>query len=389
MNKKFNIILLGPNFYGEIASSSRIRNLFEPLLPDKTIEITNLVINSKDEFINDNKERIHVYNLSYKIYNPVSIIKFYILSARLLKEKRNKESINVFYCYGYPSIENFIILLVSKLIKYKIVFEIVENADTMEGGTFKFRIKNYTQRKLKCFIPILGDLCFAISHSLVDFCSKLSKRGKIDIKYLPVSVNVNDFKLFKKKRNTDSIEIFYAGSFAPKDGLEYLIAGFEGACAQNSNIRLILTGQGKENDVQAIVKKIENSPHKNKIKYMGYLPTQDYYQEMVNADILCMTRINSDFSNAGFPFKLGEYLASGNAVIATNVSDISKYLVNNENAIIINPNSSEEIKNAILLLSNNIELRNSCGMKGRKVAEEFFDANKVSNILINSILNLV
>ena len=43
----------------------------------------------------------------------------------------------------------------------------------------------------------------------------------------------------------------------------------------------------------------------------GFLLEDEYYKILPHSDVLLMTRINSKYANAGFPFKLGEYLASG------------------------------------------------------------------------------
>ena len=37
-------------------------------------------------------------------------------------------------------------------------------------------------------------------------------------------------------------KIFYGGSFAPKDGLAYLLDAFEEVSRKDSNIKLVLTG---------------------------------------------------------------------------------------------------------------------------------------------------
>lgn len=60
----------------------------------------------------------------------------------------------------------------------------------------------------------------------------------------------------------------------------------------------------------------------------GRFNEKEYYQELANADVLLMIRTNSSFANAGFPYKLGEYIATQNPVICTNVSDISLDLKN-------------------------------------------------------------
>ena len=66
---------------------------------------------------------------------------------------------------------------------------------------------------------------------------------------------------------------------------------------------------------------------------------KDYYSLLNNADIPCMTRVDLAFANAGFPFKLGEYLAAGKPVIASRVSDVDRFLVNGQNAMLVNPGS--------------------------------------------------
>ena len=61
--------------------------------------------------------------------------------------------------------------------------------------------------------------------------------------------------------------------------------------------------------------KLPTSQQNSKIIYFGLIPDDDYYQFLKDADVLLMTRIDSPYANSGFPFKLGEYLATGNAVI--------------------------------------------------------------------------
>lgn len=98
--------------------------------------------------------------------------------------------------------------------------------------------------------------------------------------------------------------------------------------------------------------------------------------------------MNSVFANSGFPFKLGEYLASGNVVIATRTSDIEKYLTHKQNAYLIQPEDSEMIAEAILELAEDDKLRKKIGTNGQVSARENFDAPKVSDYLYNTIKRL-
>ena len=96
-----------------------------------------------------------------------------------------------------------------------------------------------------------------------------------------------------------------------------------------------------------------------------------------------MTRVNSKFANAGFPFKLGEFLASGKAVVATNIGDVPNYLFNDINAILIEPDSVDEIANALLMLISDPQKRERLGIQARKTAEHCFDSDIVSMKLLS------
>ena len=163
-----------------------------------------------------------------------------------------------------------------------------------------------------------------------------------------------------------------------------MIDAFDEVSKKDNGIQLILTGAAPiKTDLEEIRTKIDQVTAKDRIKFMGFLKTEDYYSLLNNCDIFCMTRINSIYANAGFPFKLGEFLAAGKAVIATKVGDVPNYLFNNVNALLINPDSVEELSEAIMLIINNPEKIRSLGPEARKTAETYFDSEKVSMKLLS------
>src|SRR5690606_21211749 len=115
-----------------------------------------------------------------------------------------------------------------------------------------------------------------------------------------------------------------------------------------------------------------------KIVFLGYLDSEEYYKVLNSCDIFCMPRNNSLFANAGFPFKLGEFLATGKGVVATKVGDVSQYLTNMENAMLIEPESVDEIVKAIEYLVLNTDEIARLGDSAIGVARENFDSDKLS-----------
>ena len=161
----------------------------------------------------------------------------------------------------------------------------------------------------------------------------------------------------------------------------FLLKAFEIACKRFQNLRLILTGKPQfQSDFDILNEYLTLN---DKISYLGFLDTDSYYRTLNTADIFCMTRNNSAFANAGFPFKLGEFLASGKAVIATNVGDVGSYLKNKENALLIMPESVDEIVSAIEFFIENPLVTKVMGENARLTAEKYFDSNKLSKQVLS------
>ena len=94
-----------------------------------------------------------------------------------------------------------------------------------------------------------------------------------------------------------------------------------------------------------------------------------------------MTRIDSPFANAGFPFKLGEYLATGKVVIATDVGDVRNYLVDKRDALIVSPSNAQAIDSAIDYFFSNINDMANIGLNGFKKSKQFFNPSINSKML--------
>jgi glycosyltransferase involved in cell wall biosynthesis len=133
---------------------------------------------------------------------------------------------------------------------------------------------------------------------------------------------------------------------------------------------------------------METSPNKDRIEFKGYLDEKDYYSLLNEADIPCMTRVDLAFAHAGFPFKLGEFLATGRPVIASRVSDIERFLVDKHNAMLVRPGSSNAVCEAAEFLIDNPESAEVIGSRGREVAKSFFDYRQQGKTLLTFLENV-
>jgi glycosyltransferase involved in cell wall biosynthesis len=106
------------------------------------------------------------------------------------------------------------------------------------------------------------------------------------------------------------------------------------------------------------------------IQYKGFI--KDTSEEIIKSNI-CILPSYSE----GLPKSLIEACAIGRTIITTDVPGCRDVVTDNINGILVPPKDVEKLTNAILLLSNNSELRNKFGYANRVKAENEFDIKDV------------
>ncbi|MFI5185150.1 MAG: glycosyltransferase [Chitinophagales bacterium] len=376
----YNIVIIGTSCFDGMASSKRVMNLMTPLLLKKMVTLNNLIYEKDIKQRLDKKGNLDGINfrvIGFRSKNILTVFSFVFKGVAFLKKSRSREQKNIIYNYGSIDIKNLIFLLYGKLAGYKILIDIVEDNRYEKSVTpiNKFRIRS-SQFLLKNLWKLANSI-IVISNHLYKRMQDITK-GKRPLYLIPICVDLKHFKNPGTIPRNDHLTIFYGGSFGEKDGLEYLIEAFEEVGKRYKNVDLILTGIGHKSNMDRIALQIDQLKNKDRIILKGFLTADNYFKLLNDSDIFCMTRVNSKFANAGFPFKLGEFLASGKAVIATSVGDVPKYLFNNVNSLVIAPNSVTEIVGALSSLIEDPGKIQSLGVEARKTAEQYFDSEKIS-----------
>jgi glycosyltransferase involved in cell wall biosynthesis len=86
-----------------------------------------------------------------------------------------------------------------------------------------------------------------------------------------------------------------------------------------------------------------------------------------------LARPDSLQAQAGFPTKLGEYLATGRPVVVTRTGEIGSYLVDGKSAYLAEPGNVKDIARQIDAVLSNPDAARVVGEAGRKVSIECFD----------------
>ena len=216
---------------------------------------------------------------------------------------------------------------------------------------------------------------FVISNNLMNEVHKKYPNRKLCL--LPNSTP----QLNKQSRDAlnKPLKILYSGTYSPKDGVEYLLKGVMEAHKNGIAVELILLGKGSKEDMKVL----DIAKEKDYIHYLGYVSDEELNSYLLACDVLCMTRCNSRFANYGFPFKLSEYLATGNIVLATNVGDVEVYVKDKESAYIIPSENSHVIATTLQHIVEYPQEALNVANGGLKVMQQYFSIESIGMIFVN------
>lgn len=374
-----NIIFIGrPAFPIGGAMTKRHKYYMDYLITLPDVSICN--INTWNGGFNNSETGLYKNKITYyNILLPQKLSSVPLISKRcnkILEERFNKNKTNIAIFCSYFPLEQIPILLKAKNLGYKIICDVVENYESA-GNDMSM------QMKLSFFISK------KILYKKVDGFVVISRQiGSVYDKFRkPVLMLTNSSpikEVSQKNKFNVPMKIVYTGTYASKDGLKYLIEGFDLFLNKEGSVaELILIGKGKGD-----VKLEEIIANNKQIKKLGFVSDETLSKVQLSADLLCMTRCNSAFANYGFPFKLSEYMSTGNPVLATSVGDVPLYIKDRENGLLVEPNNAESICEALQYAYYHQKECMMMGRKGLETVRSFFDVKRNGELLYQFIQSL-
>lgn len=395
MTKRINLIFMGGFTYPRgMAGTKRIQNAINALkeYPDIATRVILQRQSAEHNILSGVHEGTPYETVMGNLLRArmfVALPILYYKTIASLKRASQPDHKNVIYFYGPLFLESIVPLSYAQRLGYKIVFDVIEDYDLTKdiSRSFYGYMKSNFASRLSSRIKDLSAGIIVISSHLEEKCRMLTQ-GRVPILYMSISVDMDRFPE-RPNRMNPIVSLFYAGTFGKKDGLPILLDAFDRLAGRYENVHLVLTGRGVNREaMKEFFARVEISPHKDRIEYKGYLDEKDYYSLLNDIDIPCMTREDLAYAHAGFPFKLGEFLATGKPVIASRVSDVDRFLVNGHNAMLVQPGSSAEVCEAAEFLIDNPGSAAAIGARGREVAKSVFDYKKHGKALLTFLENL-
>ena len=197
-------------------------------------------------------------------------------------------------------------------------------------------------------------------------------------------INLDDFSKLNESSRTISREKFnirndetVVGTLSrlvPDKGLKDLIKGFALTHKLNPKTKLILAGEGPLKD--ELVELAEELKIKDNVNFIGW--QNDVPQTLALFDIFCLPTLRE-----GFGYVFLEAQAAGVPVIATKISPLTETMQDGESAILVPPNSPEEISTAIQKILGDESLRIRLTENGLKNVRERFDQKNQLNEIVD------
>lgn len=210
----------------------------------------------------------------------------------------------------------------------------------------KFHLWMLKNLKLKMYDGII-----VISDHLNNYFSKIYSPSKIF--QVPILVDLCRFQNFEASKNNNEKIITYVGYMGGnKDGLQNLLDATAKAKSRLGSFKLQLVGYGPQKDIDVIKERIRQLSLEDVVLFLGSKTPLEIPKILSDSDLLVLARPNTNQAKAGFPTKLGEYLASKKPVLITLTGEIGKYLKDNENAYVVDADDNDSFANKLIFAIN-------------------------------------
>lgn len=379
-----NVVFISNQSYPfGMAGSKRVR-LFAEYLAKQKIS-TNVFIYTKSNgnnkprgSYNKVKYQFIKYRLKHIFWGSKSLIKH-------ISHLYSKKEDNYVIVYGGLNIESYRSIIKLQNLGYKLVVDLVEDYSLIEEQISKKLALRFVlnsilneriQNKIDGFVVISTFLKQKLAENNVD---------PNYIKLIPISAENINYR-YNKSSKRESYRYLYSGTYGIKDGIEFLLEAYNRLYEKYNNVELYLTGKTGKN--RRNYKYLDELNTKNNINFIGRISDEKYYDTICDTDSLLMTRIDSDYANSGFPFKLGEYLATGRPVIGTNVGDVTTYLKDKYDIILANPSDVDSIYSSMEYAYLNRKDCLEIGLNGRNTANKHFNPEVNGKLLLDFLKRL-
>lgn len=366
LKSKYNIYLLTHNSF-KISKKSSF---------NKISISDNLFLLTPSLFHKHNK----LHRLLLRPFNFLGSHRFVKISSRYLSAQSIYYDTILYYGTDLP-------LALELLFQYKVkekkrVF--IEKSELEIGivlnhsYSFNFSLLLFPMQMVCAYLMDEITRCFS---GVIVISKKLQHRYRFSNNiYIPILTEIPELIV---RQNNSMLYIGFTGTLSrKKDGIfDFIEALGRLTPSDTESIKLNVYGYGSEKELKTLQKLIEKKNLTRTVSFKKTVPAEKVYEILCNHDLLIITRSSNIQTEYGFSTKLAEYLSTGVPVLTTKVSDNSLYLIDNENALLIEPGDIDAMTSKIQFVLKNREVVKKLGLAGRETAKAHFNYKLYSEVL--------
>lgn len=272
--------------------------------------------------------------------------------------------------HGHAFLSGFTLFFLKIFKKVPVIYHV---HGTSIGTDFKSAISLFIEKILLTKITYNAEVTVSRDFSEISNVNK-------NIFYIPNGIDTKPFDRIKVKKYREKT-ILFVGRLHAQKNLYSLIYSFSSVVKKNSDLRLLIVGDGPEKP--GIVRLIKSLKLEKKIIIKGTLYGKDLIKVYKSSHIFILPSIYE-----GFPLSLLEAWSAKLPVIVSETGDCKYLVINKVNGFLIkNPNKERiifNIKNA--LKSKNLQV---LGENGYKLTKANYTWEKSANRILEIYKSLL
>lgn len=191
---------------------------------------------------------------------------------------------------------------------------------------------------------------------------------------IPILVDMDEFGEASTHDTPVQDILCYAGALAHPGEIDALLDAFSEVAPRFPHWRLrVIGGHSDPLALDRFRSRVASLGLAERIEFTGSVERTVLPDLFREAGAFVLPRASGLFSTAGFPTKLGEYLASGKPVVVTATGDIPLYLHDGVDAFLVPPDETHAFAAKLAELLADPSAARAVGARGRETARNHFE----------------
>lgn len=285
---------------------------------------------------------------------------------RLLRKWKKRDQLDLVIVHSMDFGDLVFYRVLAMLLGFRMVYQLVELNSSMQSRQgWRIAINDFLLEKIGLSLP---HAILPISHYLEQYLQERFPR--MPLFKVPI---ICDFQHFSTSRHTEAPYPYflYCGSLNYQEVVRFILEAFDQLETTAFHLHLVLSGSDEQK--AAINAHIASMRCAQRVRLLSRLPYEELIAQYAGAKGLLIPLRPTVQDKARFPHKIGEYLASGNPVISTQLGEVQHFFTDKENAILAASYDVPAFAKAMQFVIDHPEDAAKIGKQGKDLGWQAFD----------------